>query len=490
MNNRVLSNLGFLLQTAGLLTMLPIGVGFVFNETQQIIPLFLTCIVFLGSGFLLNALCERKDLDIKSSCLLLLLSFIILPLIGAIPYLYIDPFNSANPFDRFTNSYFESISGFTTTGFSFIENTDMLARSMLVFRSTTELMGGIGLVFLILAFIQSKGALPKVTGVLGIDNLNRNLRKMFFLVFAIYGIFIGLFIGLFYVAGFRDVLLTGTFVIDTITGGFAPNTQQFQQYVSFVPQVLLILLMLIGSVNFAFNYYLLTWMPKTEKDVPILRRLALFLFEKIKKSFTFEVCLYLAIIAVASIVFVFAANIGLMDSIFHVVSMASSTGTSYINLSALNGNALSILILIMVIGGCAFSMAGGIKVSRFVTVGEAIVTNAKMLFSKSARESKKQTDGSSEPLHDLVTILLFIVFLLVFAWLFSTIGVSFMDALFEMGSAITTTGASLGITTVTMPLAYKWLMIAAMTIGRVEILTIFIALIPTGIKVYKRKRIG
>jgi trk system potassium uptake protein TrkH len=313
---------------------------------------------------------------------------------------------------------------------------------------------------------------------------------MFFLVFAIYGIFIGLFIGLFYVAGFRDVLLTGTFVIDTITGGFAPNTQQFQQYVSFVPQVLLILLMLIGSVNFAFNYYLLTWMPKTEKDVPILRRLALFLFEKIKKSFTFEVCLYLAIIAVASIVFVFAANIGLMDSIFHVVSMASSTGTSYINLSALNGNALSILILIMVIGGCAFSMAGGIKVSRFVTVGEAIVTNAKMLFSKSAREAKKQTNGSSEPLHDLVTILLFIVFLLVFAWLFSTIGVSFMDALFEMGSAITTTGASLGITTVTMPLAYKWLMIAAMTIGRVEILTIFIALIPTGIKVYKRKRIG
>jgi trk system potassium uptake protein TrkH len=489
MSNRILSNLGFLLQTAGLLTLLPIGVGFAVNETQQVIPLFITCITFLACGFLLNALCERKDLDIKSSSLLLLLSFLILPLIGAIPYMYLDPFNSATPFDRFTNSYFESVSGFTTAGFSFIENTDTLARSMLVFRSITELMGGVGVVFLILAFFQSKGALPKVSGVLGIDNLNRNLRKMYFLVFAIYGISIAIFTGLFYVAGFRDVLISGTFVIDTITGGFAPTVLQFQQYLSFIPEVLIIFLMLIGSVNFAFNYYLLTWIPKIEKDVPILRRLGLFILGKIKKAFSFEVCLYLAIIAVASIAFVFAANIGFMDSVFHVVSMASSTGHSYINFSTLNANAISILIIVMVIGGCAFSMAGGIKVSRFVTVGEAIVQKVKMVFYKSARESKKQTNGSSEPLHDLATILLFIVFLLVFAWLFSTIGVSFMDALFEVGSAITTTGASLGITTVTLPLAYKWLMIAAMTIGRVEILTIFIALIPTGIKLFKRKRI-
>ena len=86
-------------------------------------------------------------------------------------------------------------------------------------------MGGVGVVFLILAFFQLKGALPKVSGVLGIDNLNRNLRKMFFLVFAIYGIFIARLYWIFYIAGYRDVVLTGTFVIDTITGGFAPNRE-------------------------------------------------------------------------------------------------------------------------------------------------------------------------------------------------------------------------------------------------------------------------
>ena len=152
-------------QTAGLLTTIPIAVGFAFNETQQLIPLFITCTAFLGGGFLLNALCERKDLNVKSSSALVLSAFLILPLIGSIPYLAIDPFNSPTPIDRFTNGYFESVSGFTTTGFSFIANTDVLPRCLLVFRSLTELMGGVGVVFLILAFFQSKRALPKLGGV-------------------------------------------------------------------------------------------------------------------------------------------------------------------------------------------------------------------------------------------------------------------------------------------------------------------------------------
>jgi hypothetical protein len=64
MRQRILANLGFLLQTAGLLTLLPIGVGFVYSETEALIPLFITCITFLCVGFMLNALCERKDLNI------------------------------------------------------------------------------------------------------------------------------------------------------------------------------------------------------------------------------------------------------------------------------------------------------------------------------------------------------------------------------------------------------------------------------------------
>ncbi|HLC00527.1 MAG TPA: hypothetical protein VJL33_04340, partial [Candidatus Bathyarchaeia archaeon] len=140
MSSRIYANLGFLLQIAGLLTILPIAVGLYFEETQAVVSLFIACVTFLGCGFMLNALCERKDLDFKSSNVLFLASFIILPLIGALPFIYYDPFISANVFERFTNGIFESVSGFTTTGFSFVTNPDVLPNSLLIYRSITELM--------------------------------------------------------------------------------------------------------------------------------------------------------------------------------------------------------------------------------------------------------------------------------------------------------------------------------------------------------------
>ncbi len=467
MNQRILANLGFLLQTAGLLTLLPIAVGFIYDETAYLIPLFITSIAFLCVGFLLNALCERKDLNIKSSSALMLLAFVILPLIGAIPYLYLDPFSSANIAERFTNSYFESVSGFTTTGFSFINDTATLPACILVFRSLTELMGGVGVVFLILAFFQSKRAMPKLGGSLGIDNLNGNLKKMFLIVFAVYSGFIIIFTALFYAAGYTDLLSTGTFVIDTLTGGFQPSMAQYQQYLFFVPKILIIALMFFGAVNFAFNYHLLTG--------------------KIRKMFSLEIGVFIAILAVASIALVYVANISLLDSTFHIVSLASTTGQAYLDISGLSSNAISILITVMVIGGCAFSMAGGIKVSNMLTFGETVGHRLKLAFTKPSKR-KKQSNGTSEGSLAIASILLFIAGLVGFALLFSTIGISFEEALFEVGSALSTTGISMGATSVAMPLAYKWLIIIAMTVGRVEILTILLLLVPLTTKKLKSRR--
>jgi trk system potassium uptake protein len=464
MSQRILANLGFLLQIAGLFTVAPIAIGFYLNETQQTIPLFITCIAFLGCGFLLNALSERKDLDFKSSSALLLFSFIILPLIGAIPYLYTDPFSSPNLAERFTNSYFESVSGFTTTGFSFIANTDTLPKSMLVFRSLTELMGGVGIVFLVFAFFQSKKSIKKLGAAMGIGNVGINLKKTFVLVFAIYGIYVAVFTALFYFIGYNNLVNTGTFVIDTITGGFSPNAQQLQQYLFFTPKLLIIVLMFLGSVNFAFNYHLFTG--------------------KIRKMFSQEVLLFLAIMAAASLAVVYFANIGFVDSVFHVVSISSTKGLDYIGIPTLNNTSVSIFIVLIVVGGCSFSMAGGIKVSRLVTFGRSIGQAVKSTFLN--EESLESDSETTKNLHEffpaITSIMLFIAVLIVFALLFTTMGVSFTNSIFEVGSALSTNGVSMGATTVAMPIAYKWLMIAAMTIGRVEILTIIIALIPVTIK--------
>lgn len=463
---------GFLLQIAGLLTILPIGVGLYFDETQTVVSLFIACVAFLGCGFLLNALCERKDLDFKSSNVLFLASFIVIPLIGALPFIYSDPFGSANVFERFTNGIFESVSGFTTTGFSFVTNPDVLPKSLLIYRSITELMGGVGIVFLLVAFFQSKKkSMESYSNSIGVDNVNGDLKKTFLSVFAIYGGYIIAFTAIFFALGFTNLIGTGTFMIDTITGGFSPSEQQFQQYLSFTPKILLTLLMLLGSLNFAFSYHLFMRKPR--------------------KAISWEIGVFLLIILLGTVSFAWLGNFNAVDLLFHVVSMSSSTGFSFIPLASLSSTLMSILIVLMLIGGCTFSMAGGIRVSRLVAFAKSVKESIKSVLIKEhvipAEEQhlgmENNSNGNAEHLSAPVIIILFALVLVVFAVIFTTLGVSFTDALFEVGSALTTNGISMGYTNVLMPMGYKWLMIAAMTIGRVEILSIFIAL-----SAYKRRR--
>jgi len=459
MYKHILANLGFLLQIAGLLTVIPILVGLYLTETQTLVPLFLTCVSFLVSGFLMNALCERKDLDFKSSCVLILLAFLLMPLIGAIPYIYSDNFNSpdpTNPIDRFTNAYFESVSGFTTTGFSFVQDSDALPKSLLLYRSMTELMGGIGIVFLLLAFFHSRKSLNHLGNALGIERIGDNLKRIFFSVFLIYGIYILVFTIIFFLLGFQDIIKIGSFVIDTITGGYQSS---LLQYLSVPMKIGIIVLMFVGSVNFGFNYRLFTL--------------------KLKKALSKETLLYLLVIIIGTVLIFFLAGKGVLDSLFHVVSMSSSTGFDYINIPMLDNTSLSVFIILMILGGCGFSMAGGIKMFRIISFLGSIKKSMKSILAKEKvikEESKKTEENNVEPFAILVSIVLFIATLVIFSAIFSSIGVSFTNALFEVGSALTTNGISMGATTVFMPLGYKWLLIIAMIIGRIEIMPILIAL--------------
>jgi len=465
MYKHILANLGFLLQIAGLLTVLPILVGLYLNEIQTLAPLFLTCISFLVCGFLMNALCERKDLDFKSSCVLILLAFLLMPLIGAIPYIYNDPFNSPNPADRLTNAYFESVSGFTTTGFSFVTNSDALPKSFLIYRSMTELMGGVGIVFLLLAFFHSRKSLNSLGNALGIESIGDNLKRIFFSVFLIYSIYIIVFTIIFYFLGVQDIIKDGSFVIDTITGGYQPSLTQFQQYLSIPMRVCIIILMLVGSVNFSFNYRLFTL--------------------KLKKALSKEILLYLLVIIIGTVLVFFLVGKGALTSLFHVVSMSSSTGYDYIDIPKLDDTVKSIFILIMILGGCGFSMAGGIKMYRIISFLKSIKQSVRGILTKEKviQEKSKEAEANNfEHFSILVAMVLFVITLFIFSIIFSTIGVSFTDAFFEVGSALTTNGISMGATTVSMPMAYKWLLITAMIIGRIEIIPILIALSP-----YKKK---
>jgi trk system potassium uptake protein TrkH len=151
----LIADLGFIFQIAGLLMVLPIITAYYYSETEPMIAFMITSLSFFSIGFMMNALSERKELDYKTSCLLVLLTFILISLVGSIPYFYLKIFNSQNILEDFVNTYFESVSDFTTTGLTFLDSKD-LPKSLVLYRSLSQWIGGIGIVYLILAFFYEE----------------------------------------------------------------------------------------------------------------------------------------------------------------------------------------------------------------------------------------------------------------------------------------------------------------------------------------------
>jgi trk system potassium uptake protein TrkH len=427
-----------------LLLVLPIAIGLQNDEVQAVASIVATCFLSFGVGFFLNSFCERKELDETTSLWLMLITFTILPLVLMIPYVWNNVFGSVNPFDLFTNAYFETVSGFTTTGFTFVEHAESLPMSLLFYRSLVEFIGGIGFVYLLVAFLYPNHSLDDYAEAFGVDELSDNLRKVFLLVMLVYTFFAVIFTVIFYFVYSQDIVVASCTAIDVLTGGYQHNvTAGIGIY-----QISIIALMLLGSLNFKFHYNLFHL--------------------KLHSALTREIKLYLGIIAGATVLTAILAWVNPFDSFFHVVSMMSSTGLDYINIAATPIAAKILFIIVGLVGGCAFSMAGGIRIQRIRMLIDALLRRG----NEPDREELKAV---------LIWIVSFFIVLFILSLVFSTIGISLLDSVFEVGSALTTNGISMGITTVTIPWGYKWLLILAMILGRIEIVAVFKVLNSTNI---------
>ena len=435
----IVSNLGFFLQIMGLLLVLPIAIGFEAGEIQIVSSLLATSFLSFGVGFVFNSFCERKELDERTSLWLMLATFTVLPLVLMIPFVWNNVFNSGNPVDLLTNAYFETVSGFTTTGFTFVTNPGSLPMSLLFYRSLVEFIGGIGFVYILVAFLYPDEGLDVFSETFGVEKLSYNLKKVFASIILVYTFFVALFTIIFYFVYSPNIVIASCVAIDVLTGGFQPKIAAGIGLF----QVSILVLMLLGSLNFSFHYNLFSL--------------------KLHSLSTPEIKFYLKVIVITTVAISILALMNPFDSLFHVVSMASSTGIAYINLAATSYAAKILFILIGLAGGCSFSMAGGIKMQRI-----------QLLIHSVSKGNLRPTRQELKSI--LVTITGFATVLIALSLAFSTIGITLVDSIFEVSSALTTNGISMGATTVTLPLGHKWLLIFAMIIGRVEIASIFKAI--------------
>ena len=464
----VLANMGLVLQLAGILIAFPIGMGFLYNESQAIIALFITSFAFFFFGFFLNTMSVREELDFKQSCILLTEAFIVLGIIGAIPFFWLDAFNDTELLTRVVNSLFESVSGYTTTGFSLLANPDALPRSLIFYRSFTHLIGGLGIVFMLLAFFYTGNTLEAMSKVMNFVRVTDSIKKSLVLILLVYTIYIGIFSSIFYLLGFTGVADTISVVLSSLmTGGFSPVTD-FSPYASFPIGFFVIFMMVLGATSFIIHYKIVTG--------------------KLMSAVTGELIVFFLISTFCVIVLSIIYPIDLFSTIFHVMSASSGTGFSTIDFGKIPDKAKAVYILLMFIGGMSFSTAGGIKISRLMLFFKSVLFTIRIALGNEVDTIyvEKNAYGRNEMIVNLILIMVSLIFVFGTGMLFLLSGFNPMDSMFEVVSAFGTVGLSSGIVNLSLASHLKMSLIFLMILGRVEAIPFLVAV--SGMRTRQSKR--
>ncbi|MBE44441.1 MAG: potassium transporter Trk [Thaumarchaeota archaeon] len=447
----VLGNLGFMLQFAGILIMIPAVVAMFLNEATVAASIFLMSVALLTTGFFLNSYGEKAPLNIRQASVLVLSSFLLLSIFGMIPYLYLNPYNTTSISELVVDSFFSSTSGFTTGGISLITTPEDLPQSFRFYRAFTQWVGGMSFIYLVMTAFYPEG---KLTGMRGfITGKTLRLRELFLTITMIFGIYVAIVSFLFYIFGAKNIIDDISLALTTVvTGGFLPSSTILFD-MEWYKVVVLIGGMILGALPFTFHYSMIK--PRLTLNV------------------TREVTVFMIIVVFSIIAIPFIIGIDYLTGIFYAVSAITTAGLQVGSIAEFNEGTKIFLMLLMFIGGCGFSTAGGVKIFRFI--------NLVSLFKKisNIETRRKMTKKDAKELTSIVIILsLFPLISYCTALHIMGQGFTFTDAYFESVAALTTGGLSVGVTSIGLDLVSKIMLALNMILGRFEIIAIIYIIVP------------
>jgi len=444
----ILWNLATVLQFAGVLMIIPSLLSTLLGETHVATGIFLMSTTLLISGFLLNSYGERHNLGLRGMAILVLSSFMILVLFGTIPYLYLNPYHSESFVDLFSNSFFSSTAGFTTAGISLFAKPETLPQSFTFFRGFSQFVGGLSFIYLIMTAFYPEKKLNSMRGF--ISGEIPKLRELFSTITIVFTIYVLIIAGFLFYLGERNFIDDISIAMSSLsTGGFVPNSDILSTLTP--PEYVVLLVgMILGSLPFGFHYGFI----RTK-----------FLSIKITR----EVGVYFVVLVTGIVLFV-SFDASTPDSVFTVVSASTTTGFQIIDLGTLNPFQMTLLAFLMIIGGCGFSTAGGLKIFRLIPLFN---------LKKFIKKSKTLTENNKkEIVTSLVLLLLLPSIPLVVALHLSSLGNDFYGSYFEAIGAITTAGMGTGIINIDLDAFTKILVSFLMILGRLEVLVLIYIFLP------------
>ena len=470
---RLIGILNFFL---GLSMLAPLIVSLIYSD-GSFFSLLYSFIITSGSGIVLFFLIKRGDytsLSQREGMAIVTLSWLSAGFFGSLPFLF------SGSIPNITNAYFESISGFTTTGASIISNIESLPKGILLWRSLTQWMGGMGIIVLSIAILPFLGVggmqlykaeIPSPV----VDKLQPRISETAKTLWKVYLFITLLEIGLLFL-GRMPLFDSICHAFCTMpTGGFSTQNGSIAQFNSAYFEGVITVFMILAGINFSLHFKFL------KGDFKVFGRDP-------------ECRVFISILVILIILVTFniygpiyhSLNHAFRHAAFQVTSIITTTGFVTSNYAKWPALSQIILLLCMFIGAMAGSTGGAIKIMRIILLAKHGYREIFRLVHPHAVRPIK-LGGKPVPEEVLNSIwgffILYLTLFIVAVIIMSSIGLDIITSFASVAATIGNIGPGFGLVGpvnnyLPVPDLGKWVLIFCMILGRLEIYTVIIMLAP------------
>lgn len=450
-----------------------IGVLFsVYYHDDDIMAIVLSSVITLTIGLSLYFGIKKinyNKLGKREGYIIVSLSWLILGSFGALPFVI------SGYIPSFTDAFFETVSGFTTTGSSILTDIERLPHGLLFWRSMTHWLGGLGVIVLVIAILPFFGFggmqlyVAEVTGP-NKDKLHPRVTSTARSIWGVY-LLLSIFLCFLYLAGDMNLFEALCHTFGTMaTGGFSPKNTSLAMYSPYIQWVTVIFMIFAGT-NFALFYMMLKGRVRNAlKNEELHYYLSIFVFATI----------------IISIVLLNSGIYNFHDSIrhaaFQTIGIISTTGYASADYMTWPVFSYTFLLVLMFVGGMAGSTGGSIKIIRHMVLVKAVKNTIKKILHPNAviPLTYNEKPVSQAALMNVLSV--FILFLMIFfigTILLAMAGEGILESVSGAASAICNIGPGLGEIGPTGNYAEmsgfsKWLLSIMMIMGRLELITVLI----------------
>ncbi len=477
--------LGWIFVVEGAFMLLPWIVSLIYRERCGLYFLVIG-LASLLAGFLITRKRPASTIfSMREGCVVTALSWLLLSLVGCLPFFL------SGQIPSFTNALFETVSGFTTTGASILSDVESLAKCMLFWRSFTHWLGGMGVLVFLLAVIRTSGGSSmnlmraESTGP-SVGKLVPKIMRSARILYMIY-VALTLIMVVFLLFGHMSVFEAFTTAFGTAgTGGFSVKNSSLADYSPYIQWVTTIFMLLFG-VNFNAFYLILL---RKWRNVLHMEEVKIYLGIIVASVAVIMINVY-------NVAMTFGENLRTVS--FQVAAMITTTGFSTVDFDKWPELARLIMLLLMFVGACAGSTGGGLKVSRIVLLFKSMIREfGSYLYPKRIKTIKMSGKAvDDEVIHGVSVYMIAYAFIFIISMICLAFdGHDMITNFTAVLASINNIGPGLGLVGPTENYAFfsafnKFVLMFDMIAGRLELFPLLILVFPPTWKgIFKKTKHG